>query len=215
MPGFNLSLLRQGTNPQKFGGPPNTLTGGPTHPPEVARTYRFMIPYFLPLEFTANQNNNRRNTAHPSNDGLQFYVKSIQRPGIEFDNITIHSGQDEIYRPGKVRSTPIEIVFYEVIGHGTDLIGQAFYAWWSRRVIDVSTSRGRRPGVWNNQDEFAGYYFNAQVDMLNGYGDAVWSYLLYDCWPEKISPAQLSYDSSELAEYSVTLRYNKLVEFGA
>jgi hypothetical protein len=212
MPGFNLTLLNQGRDPKKFGGPSDSIVGGPSHPPEVGRNYRFFIPYFKPLELDKG-GSDQRYAAHASNEGLQFYAKSAQRPRVEFDEIIIHSGQDEISRPGKMRYPPIEITFYEIItNQGRDLTAQSFYAWWSQRVADISTSRLRRPGVWTNNPN-TGFHFNAQIDKLDGSGNACWSYLLYDCWPVNISPSQMSYDSTDLSEYTVSLRFNKLVEF--
>jgi hypothetical protein len=207
MPGFNLPIDNEGKKFRKFGGPSDELSDGPNHSIETARNYRFTVPFFKPLETLGTL----PNSSKPN--GLQFHVKSIQRPKMEFDEIIIHNGQDEIYRPGKMRWLPIDITFYEVTNEKAekDLMAESFYDWWSRRVADISTSRLRRAGIWTD-DPNSGFYFNAQIDMLNGYGDPMWSYILYDCWPKSSGGSDLDYQSNDISEAKVTLRYNKAIE---
>jgi hypothetical protein len=56
------------------------------------------------------------------------------------------------------------------------------------------------------------YYKRAELSMLDGYGTDVWTYYIYDCWPIKVTPDDLSYSGNDIAKITVTLRYNKAQE---
>lgn len=155
-----------------------------------------------------------------------LFCEKCTRPTPEIDEITIHRGQDEIYRPGKNRWSPIEFTFYEKlsgghsvsgyygVGNQTNEVAELIYKWWGSEesaysnrhtMINLSTSTQHALGPKS-------YYKNAQLQMLDGVGKPVWTYFLYDCWPQKISPIDLSYSDSDIATITVTMRFNKAVE---
>lgn len=192
MPGFNIAL-----QPQP-GGPADPPSFGPPNTYETARKYRFNLTSFRPNEFVAS--------------GINFNVKSIKRPSVQFEEIVIHSGQDEIYRPGKTKWQPVDIVFYETLGSNfVDRVALSMYDWWARRLTDATVSTQRLAGLMT-PNPATGFYFNSQIDMLDGYGFMVWSYILYECWPTQITPSDLDYSSTDIAEMTVTLRYNRAAE---
>jgi len=197
MPGFNIPLRPEvASGIARFGGPVGN-PAGPSNVLETARNYRFTLSNLRPVEFT--------------DVFMLFNVKSIQRPQVQFDEITIHSGQDEIYRPGKTKWQPIEIVFYEVMSTTKNKLAMSMYDWWSNRLINIADSTQRRAGLMT-QNPATGFYFNAQVDMLDGLGSIIWSYILYECWPTSVNPSGLDYSSTDIAETTVTLRYNRASE---
>src|SRR5262245_8947291 len=98
MPGFNIpytscppgadatsTIIASGYNGQS-----NTV--------ETARSYRYLLDVLTPL-------------SEQGSGGLLLFLKSASRPEPEIDEITIHNGQDEIYRPGKNRWSPVELTF--------------------------------------------------------------------------------------------------------
>jgi hypothetical protein len=193
MPGFKVHI----PTPIVFDCPcpPGT---GPASDTETARKHRYMLEVLAPLNF----------------DSFLLFLLKCTRPGVEIDEIAIHNGQDEIFRPGKQHWKAVDFTFYEMLkDNGTgpaaqmDLIDRAaqlIYDWWSRLMINVGSSLHMPP---------ENYLRDASLDMLDGNGSAVWSYALYDCWPSKISPCDLSYADTAIAEISVTLRYSKAREF--
>ena len=183
---------------------------GPSPAAETARVHRYMLEILEPMGDKAT--------------GLLMYLQKCTRPGIEVDEITIHSGPDEIQRPGKMRWSPVEFTFYEVLGKGprspdspryvgggaagdaaanVNLCAKYIYEWWSRTMVDIRTGLHSAP---------SDYLKDAQLDMLDGDGLPVWTYALYDCWPSKVSPADLDYTNSAIGTINVTMRFSKCIE---
>lgn len=190
MPGFNISVL--GCNDENafkedpaFKGPSNLL--------ETGRDYRFSLDIFEP--FGGRE------------DGILLYLEKCERPSIEIDEIVIHNGQDEIYRPGKMKWKPISFTFYEVLKgedspNDNNTAGKIFELW-SEKVLDLFNSRISPP------NDLAS---DAQLSMLNGKGDPVWIYDMYRCWPTKVSPSDLDNSSNGISKITVTMRYDKARE---
>ncbi len=190
MPGFNIIIppSRDACRAPGFNtGPPNIT--------ETARQHRYRLEVLEPLG--------------SQGAGLLLYLAKCTRPSVEFDEIAIHSAQDEIFRPGKIHWKAIEFTFYEKLtGALTDLNDQCaflLYQWWADTMLNIQTS------LFNPPDT---YLKDAHLNMLDGNGDPVWSYLIYDCWPAKISPADLDYSNTALSTITVMLRLSKAVEIG-
>lgn len=198
MPGFRI--------PFNFGChqgpvPVDLFPEGAESTAETARNHRYSFEVLEPLQ----------------QGTLLLYAFKATRPSPEIDEITIHSGQDEIYRPGKNRWKPIEISFYEKLSGQANLIFQnlintaasQIYEWWG------GTNNGFPGGVvhLDTSSIGVGYQKPCQLALLDGLGRSVWSYYMSDCWPVKVTPSNLDYSDSDIATVTVTLRYNKAVEF--
>lgn len=138
---------------------------------------------------------------------FQFYAQSCSRPTPEIDEIAISHGQDTIYRPGRYVWNPIEFSIYEAYSNGgprrrspSELAIGDLYRWWGTTMIAKSDYR---------QGTLSDFLATATVEMLDGIGDPVWKYRLFNCWPSKISPSELNYADSEIATVTVTLRYDR------
>jgi hypothetical protein len=144
----------------------------------------------------------------------QAYPLRCSRPSVEIDEITIHNGPDQIYRPGKVKWSPIQLTFYEIAELGEDLTPSAIFTMWAENTIDLKNSTIGKPSPTLGQRRRRGrrFHFDASLDMLDGRGDVLWSYRLYNCWPTKISPANVSYDESNILTTEITLRFDKANE---
>ena len=197
MPGFNINTEAGCPNADtKLRNAPVYL--GPSASVEIARSHRYKLEILDPF-------------GDAQDSGILLFLEKCDRPKPEVDEIIIHSGQDEIYRPGKNRWNPIEFTFYERLTgtpseDGGTLINSAaerIYRWWATSMIDLNNS-SHRP--------VREYYKRAELSMKDGYGNDVWTYYLYDCWPLKVTPSTLDYTSTELAKITVTLRYNKAQE---
>lgn len=193
MPGFDISDAMTAMCHEDNIAPENARTASPLNTVETARKHRYALEIFEPLG--------------TQQDGILLYLEKCTRPTPEFDEITIHNGQDEIYRPGKVKWNPIEFTFYEkTTGKDDDLTDQAaelIYKWWAESTAIISESRHTFPSL---------YYKNAELAMLDGVGRPIWTYFLYDCWIQKTSPSDLAYSDSDIATISIIMRYNKAKE---
>ena len=165
---------------------------GPINTIETARKHRYRLEILEPLGDKVT--------------GLLLYGYKCGRPNIEIDEIAIHNAQDEIFRPGKQHWKAVEFSFYEKLRGVNILYDQAaelVYKWWGSTMINLNTSLHREPSE---------YLKNAQLEMLDGNGASVWVYQLYDCWPSRISPSDLDYSDTSIADISITLRYGKARE---
>lgn len=152
---------------------------------ETARKYRFEFSVFEPLE------------------DILIYAHRAQRPRPEIDSITIHHSQEEIYTPGKNRWMPIDISFYEAVQNEDDQVASLIYDWWSTNVLDINNSV-----ITSNE-----YKKDCELTMLDGENNVIWKYAMYGCWPPKITPDDVDYSDTTIAEISFTLKMDKAQEF--
>jgi hypothetical protein len=162
--------------------PPNTV--------ETGRRHRYLLTILNPLK------------------DVLIYAHKVTRPTFEVDIITVHSGQDLIYRPGKHKWNPIELTIYDVVTGGEHLLQEddtaaSIYNWWRNSMIDTSNSKQYKP---------KDYRENCVLEMHDGLGDPIWTYELYGCWPSKVSPSDLQYSETAIADITVTLQVDRVVE---
>ncbi len=199
MPGFNIPFWASGCTGQSPSSP------GPANDVETARAHRFILEVMEPM-------------GGQDSTGMLLFLEKCNRPSPEFDKIVIHNGQDEIPRPGKTHWKDVEFTFYEKLNGDyaggmqaggvfkddlEDQCAKLIYEWWSKTMIDVETSRHKPPSE---------YLKNCQLQMVDGSGEPIWTYFLYDCWPLKVSPSDLDYGNTEIARISVTLAYARAKE---
>lgn len=196
MPGFNIPLNGACHDDNAFQD--ESRFDGPDFLQETARKHRYRLELMQ-----ANGNP----IFGSDGAGILLYCYKCTRPTPEFDEIIIHNGQDEIARPGKNRWKPIEVTFYEVLrgnpGQFVDNCAELIYDWWARTMLSITTSTLSPPEQFLAQ---------GRLTILDGVGIPVWEYNLLDCWPQRVTPSDMSYSDSDIADYTVTLRYQKAFE---
>lgn len=192
MPGFRMP---RGVGPC---APPEGT--GPASTAETARVYRYLVEII-------------------DSKDLGFYVSKCTRPSPDIDIITFHHGQDEIQRPGKNRWKPVSFTFYELLADGNQgsaprsIVAKYLYDWYATTMISLTESK---------HGQLSGYLRQTNISLLDG-GDqeagvalqqpnTVWYYELFDTWPSNISPADLAYSATDIAEITVTLQVSKVRE---
>jgi hypothetical protein len=208
MPGFNIG----GT-----GGTVSNLV-------ETARRHRFEWTLFSPASVSGNQSSGGSAPAISRVGQVLVFCHKAGRPVIEIDRIKMSRGQDEIFVPGKQHWSPCEISFYEAVrddnqitgnmvsnGCDTDIrfgvanainaVADIVHEWWAVNTINIRRSRLQRR-----------YKAISHLSMLDGGENTIWKYQLYGCWPSKVTPVDLDYGESAIAEISVTLSYDKADE---
>lgn len=197
MPGFNqpvppercLEALKDGifSDESAYQGPNPNL--------EYARKYRWVF-----------------ETLEPVGRNLLLNLRKCGRPSAEFEVIKIHHAQEVIYRPGKVTWAPISMSFYESLKDSDDPLGgntsfnavaRSLYQWWANSMYNSNTSLH---GSMQN------YLKDGILKMVDGVGDPIWTYNLYNCWISKITPSDLDYETNGLTEFEITLCYDKAIE---
>ena len=138
-------------------------------------------------------------------DDIILYAQSCQRPGVEIDTIIIHNRQNMIRLPGKYKWNPISIKFYETIlkSAGTTTLS-ALFDYWSngrRAVVNYNTNT-------INQD----FRSNIKIYLDDGEGQEQHIYTLYNAWPSKVEPSELTYTSSDISTVNVIFNYDSASE---
>jgi len=220
MPGFQIgkyfhcpdSAAAEGKGPL-----PYQAYNSPTHTVETVRKHRFLLKMMSITPNTESNSNANANTEFnvfgTGTNDIMLFAHKCTRPSPEVDEITIHHGQNEIYRPGKHRWKPLDITFYEVLNTVADDDGttisqsnqtaELIYKWWAQTMIILPELRYNKPSE---------YLAHGLLTMLDGSGDAVWEYRLYDCWPMKVTPTDADFSDSNIADITLTLRFQKAVE---
>lgn len=157
---------------------------GPKVNVETARKHRYQLRILRPVK------------------DVLLYAFKCQRPVCEADRIVMHHGQDEIYKPGKTRWLPIEVTFYEIV-KDVNTTAQMLNRWWGKNMLSVNSST-------LFQDSY--YKERCELELTDGCGKPVWAYYLYQVWPSKVSPSELSYTDTDLSEISCTLEISKAEE---
>jgi hypothetical protein len=170
-------------------GEPSTYEG-PPYTEETARVHRYKLQVMQPID--------------PYAEGLLLYAYKCGRPAPEIDEITIHSGQSEIYRPGKNRWRPLEFTFYEVLDDECDIAARAMYNWHAQIMFNSPEYHHNPPRL---------YLKPVRLDMLDGTGQSYWIYEMLDCWPTKVTPSDLSYADTAIADVTVTMRFQHCFEY--
>lgn len=138
----------------------------------------------------------------PLDNDILVVAHKCERPGVEFDTIRMHRGQEEIKLAGKHRGGPLQVNFYQVhTPQGTDNTAKQLFRWWSKSVVDLKNSK-----------LVTDYKTDGVLWLLNGENKPVWQYNLYGLWPRKVSPDTLDHTDSAIADYAVTFEIDKFEE---
>lgn len=205
MPGFRITANEPG--------------GSPAWNYETARSYRWLF-----LSIGTPSLPSVENADDIDLNSILILLHKCQRPRFEIVAMPLHNGPQEISIPGKYKWPPIEFSFYECLNQvgsefkpdttdpnvvpppaptkRVDLVASKIYNWYRKSLLDVNTGYVVR----------GNYLRDCELTMLDGGGVVVWKYTLHGCWPSKITPTELDYSLSNIAEITVTLNINRASE---
>jgi len=154
-------------------------------PPEVRRRHRWIFRSF--------------GSGGPSDEVL-LLLHSATRPTFELAEAVLHHDQEEVYFAGKQTWNEIEMSFYDA-EQSPDSSAELWR--WVNIVSNIND------GV--TVDQAGNYKKLGNLEMIDGQGETTETWKLYNCWPRVTNWGELNYDSSDLAEISVTMRYDRAV----
>jgi len=134
---------------------------------------------------------------------VELYAMTCQRPTVDFDTITIHNQQTRINMPGKHKWAPISVKFYET-QQGEYSSARSIFDYWaggSNSVLNFETNTLTRD-----------FRTVVKIALESGAGVGTHAYELFNTWPSKVAPSELSYSSSDLTTVQVTLTYDSARE---
>ena len=132
-------------------------------------------------------------------DGIPSYIiKAMNRPQIQFDEVTMEHMNVTRYVKGKGRWQPIEITLYDPV---VPSAAQSVMEW--VRLSHESVS---------GRDGYADFYKkDVTMNMLGPVGDVVEEWVLKGCFIESATFNDLDFASSDPVDVTLSLKYDYAV----
>lgn len=149
----------------------------------------------MPLVFEPLRKN-RWVLRFPADLGIQEWtLVTAKRPSINQQEKTIEFMNSETYVAGRYKWDPMDVTFRDPIGPSTS---QAVMEW-VRLVSESVTGR---------QGYAAGYKRDVELEILDPTGVVVQKWILKNTFPTKADFGSLDYKSDDLADITVSLRFD-------
>lgn len=126
-----------------------------------------------------------------------YYVKMAGRPGIEIDETEINFLNGTFWIPGKARWKTIDVSYLDVAS-----ADMAPLFTWLASVYNFTDPVNLQMG-----SKIQDYTATGIVRLWDGCGTLIEEWTLTGLWPRSIDFSDLEYDTSEIAEIKLTLRY--------
>lgn len=127
-------------------------------------------------------------------------LKSASRPSFSLEEPVMHHNQEEVYFAGKQTWETIELVWYDAEQEPN--VSALVYEWLNS-VVFINNADVNTPGG------SVGYKVNAKLEMVTGTGDPNETWNLYGAWPKDVNWNELDYESTDIQQVTVTLRYDR------
>lgn len=145
-------------------------------------------------------------------------VKVANRPQIDIDETEINYLHGKMWIPGKAAWQTTSVTFYDILeknGNGNNDITYLYswlstvYAFHDSTGLHQSSIKG--DGLTQNTSASGGGYAGtATLNLYDGCGDTLETWVLGHVWPQSINFGELDYASSDEATVEVTLRYSEV-----
>ena len=135
----------------------------------------------------------------PSNLGInEWFVESTARPHIRIGSTEIQFLNTSTFVAGRFNWEPIPVTFRDPIGPSAS---QALMEW----------VRLHSESVTGRQGYAAGYKKDVELEMLDPTGVVVQKWILQSCQLNDVDFGGLDYSSSDLADITCTLRFDRAI----
>lgn len=129
-----------------------------------------------------------------------------QRPQFGFKEITCEHMNETIYMPGKIEFKPISFTLYDTWNPQVNKENPVFkwiesYYWGDLGIYGFAGENRRAGG---NQ-----FKKKAYLNMYDGSGCAVESWVFENAWPQDINFNECDYGSNDVMSIDITLRYDR------
>jgi phage tail-like protein len=123
--------------------------------------------------------------------------QKASRPSVSFKELSMEHLNETIYYPGKPEWKPITLTLYDLKKNSNPVLG------WINQIYDTGTEQ------WNASAD--GFKKDAYLELYDGTGETLESWLLVAAWPQDINFGDLDMGTSEVVTVDVTLRYDRAV----
>jgi hypothetical protein len=146
-------------------------------------------------------------------------VKVANRPQIDIDETEINYLHGKMWIPGKAAWQTTSVTFYDIVeknGNGNNDITYLYswlstvYAFHDSTGLHQSSVKGDGLTRNDSSGNGGGYAGTATLNLYDGCGDTLETWVLGHVWPQSINFGELDYASSDEATVEVTLRYSEV-----
>lgn len=130
-------------------------------------------------------------------DELAFAAHTANRPEITFDQTEFHRQNEKFYVAGKPTWNELSMEFYDFI-NGSKSASYTMWLWASSIYNPVTGAMGYKKD----------YTSTATLSLLDPLGKVAETWSLFYLWPATITWNELSSESSDIVNVSVTFRYD-------
>lgn len=136
----------------------------------------------------------------------EVFIKTAKRPNIEIGETQIDFLNGRMFIPGKATWNEMEVTLMDISDSSGNLQNSSVYNWlatvYSFYDPDSLWMSGRVGGPTTT-----GYGCQANIYTYDGSGNALEEWILEQAWPKNIDFGELSYESEDTLDITLTLRY--------
>lgn len=123
------------------------------------------------------------------------------RPSISFKEIEVRHLTEDVYIPGKPEWKPITVTIFDLVKNVNPILN------WMIKFYDPETGEITPASEFSTGGSEEGFIRNCSLDMLDGCGNTIESWVFEDCWPQAIDFQTLDYSQDQIMTIDLTLRY--------
>jgi hypothetical protein len=136
----------------------------------------------------------------------EHYVKSTGRPNVDFGETKVSFLHGEMTMPNRATFQDITLAYHDIVDNDDSML-QLYN--WIGGVYDFLSPTGTaaNPRMSSNATGPGGYTATGKLGMLDGCGNGLEQFTLFMCWPKSVNFGELSYETTEASDVSLSLKY--------
>ena len=151
---------------------------------------------------SAGTNNPSTIVASSGNSGHVARIAS--RPSMTLNEQEVRHVIETVFLPARAQWNPIEVTVY-------DVNDESFLYQWLKLFYDPELGVIHPVGYSTGTSGLGYAKKTATIQLLDGHGKTLESWQLQGCWPSQINWGVLDYTSSETADITFSIRYDRAI----
>lgn len=123
------------------------------------------------------------------------------RPNLSFKEMNIQHLNEEVFYPAKPDWKPISITVFDLQLSNHPIWG------WIKECYSVSSNNSTFSEPNANKGPDSGFIRQCQLNLLNGCGEVLETWIYEDCWPQSVNFQTLDMTQNGVVMCDLTLRY--------
>lgn len=127
---------------------------------------------------------------------IAILLKSAARPAGQLQEIKMDHNQEEVWFAGKTSWEPISMIWYDA--QQPDVSAKIWE--WYNKTSPIKEANVNEPSEYKKQ---------GQLEMVDGMGSPIETWMLYNCWPQSVNFQGLDYTTNDIITVEVKMRYDR------